>query len=143
MVGPFGALFLEFPKADLPLGIVAEIVPTVHVVNVPAATLLVMYTDGVTDCRRNPIQGESQLRDAVMFAYQVSHLLSAEVVERQMFLTGSNLDDAAILTAWTPGIPIKRGQKTRAVRHNPSLACEEVVQGIAFGEYWTRRRWIS
>ena len=85
-------------------------------VNVPASTLLVLYTDGVSERGRNPLQGESQLRDAAMFAYQASHLSSAAVIERQMFLTGSNPDDAAILTAWTPGVPVirEKGRGTRA-----------------------------
>ena len=74
MAGSLGALFLEFRQTDLPLGITAEMVPTLHVVNVPVSTLLVFYTDGVSERGRKPIQGEAQLRDAAMFAYQASHL---------------------------------------------------------------------
>jgi len=113
MAGPFGVSFLEFPQADLPLGIVSEMLPVLHVVSVPAATLLVLYTDGVSERGRKPIQGEAQLREAASFAYSASHLLSASVIERQMFLTGSNLDDAAILTALTPGAGIKRGTSSK------------------------------
>jgi serine phosphatase RsbU (regulator of sigma subunit) len=116
MAGPFGALYLEFPEADLPLGIEAEIAPALHAVSVPAATLLVFYTDGVSECGRKPLLGEAQLLDAAAFAYQVSHLASAGVIERQMFLTGSNHDDAAILTAWTLGVPIMRGRSARHAR---------------------------
>jgi serine phosphatase RsbU (regulator of sigma subunit) len=114
MAGPLGALFLEFPDTDLLLGIAAEIAPAVHSVNVPASTLLVFYTDGVSERGRKPIHGEAELRDAAMFAYQASHLHSASVIERQMFLTGSNIDDAAIMTAWTPGLPIMRGESIRS-----------------------------
>jgi serine phosphatase RsbU (regulator of sigma subunit) len=116
MAGLLGALFLDFPHTDLPLGIVAEIAPTIHVVNVPASSLLVFYTDGVSERGRKPIEGEAQLRDAAMFAFQASHLLSAGVIERQMFLTGSNLDDAAILTAWTPGLPVMRETRRHSRR---------------------------
>jgi serine phosphatase RsbU (regulator of sigma subunit) len=116
IAGPFGALFLEYPDANFPLGIMAEIAPGLHVVSVPAATLLVFYTDGVSERDRKPIEGEAQLRDAVIFAYNVKHLAAASVIERQMFLTGSNLDDAAILTAWTLGAPIMRGESTRHER---------------------------
>jgi serine phosphatase RsbU (regulator of sigma subunit) len=134
IAGPFGALFLEYPEADLPLGIMAEITPALHVVSIPAATLLVLYTDGVSERDRKPIQGEFQLRDAVIFAYNVKHLASAAVIERQMFLTGSNLDDAAIMTAWTLGAPIMRGRSTRQERaerlraldfgHGMGLVCD-------------------
>lgn len=116
IAGPFGALFLEYPEPDLPLGIMAEIAPTLHVVSVPAATLLVLYTDGVSERDRRPLLGEVQLRDAAIFAYNVKRFASAGVIERQMFLTGSNLDDAAILTAWTLGAPIIRGRSTRQER---------------------------
>jgi serine phosphatase RsbU (regulator of sigma subunit) len=116
VAGPFGALFLEYPEADLPLGIVAEIAPELHVVSVPAETLLVLYTDGVSEHDRKPMQGELQLREAAIFAYNAKHLASAAVIERQMFLSGSNLDDAAILTAWTFGAPIMRGRTTHHER---------------------------
>jgi serine phosphatase RsbU (regulator of sigma subunit) len=116
MAGPFGALFLQYPAVDLPLGVMAEIAPALHGVSLPAATLLVLYTDGVSERARKPIEGEVQLREAAMFAYKVAHLASASVIERQMFLTGSNLDDAAILTAWTLGAPITRGKCARRER---------------------------
>jgi serine phosphatase RsbU (regulator of sigma subunit) len=116
IAGPLGTLFLEYPQADVPLGIMAEITPALHVVSVPAATLLVLYTDGVSEHDRKPIHGEVQLRDAVIFAYKAKHLAAAAVIERQMFLTGPNLDDAAILTAWTIGAPIMRGGATRHER---------------------------
>jgi serine phosphatase RsbU (regulator of sigma subunit) len=141
MASPFGAVFLEFPQADLPLGIVPEIAPTVHIVSVPVATLLVLYTDGVSERGRKPIQGEAELRDAAAFAYQTSHLLSAAVIERQMFLTGSNLDDAAILTAWTPGVPIMRGETPHYVRGEHFRALRERDQGLPSGERLTNQKW--
>ena len=141
MAGPLGAVYLEFPQADLPLGIVAEIVPTLHTVSVPAATLLVLYTDGVSERGRKPIQGETELRDAAVFAYQASQLLSAAVIERQMFLTGSNLDDAAILTAWTPGVPIMRGETTRYARGELLRALRDPDQGLPLGERLTNHKW--
>lgn len=142
MAGPFGAVFLEFPQADLPLGIVAEIAPNLHVVSLPAAALLVLYTDGVSERGRKPIHGEAELRDATLFAYQASHLDSAAVIERQMFLTGSNLDDAAILTAWTPGVPIMRGKATRYALADPFCALRERAQGVPAGERMTKQKWI-
>lgn len=106
MAGPCGTLFLDFPDSDLPLGIEAEILPALRVISAPAATLFVLYTDGVSEHDRKPLQGEAQLRDAAMFASQFSPLLTATVIEELMFLTGSNRDDAAILAAWTPHSPI-------------------------------------
>jgi serine phosphatase RsbU (regulator of sigma subunit) len=143
VAGPLGAEFLEFPQADLPLGIVAEIVPNLRVVSVPAAALLVLYTDGVTERGRNLTHGEADLRDAALFAYQVSHLDSAAVIERQMFLTGSNLDDAAILTVWTPGAPIMRGGTARYGRGDRFRDLRERDQGVPVGEPPANQQWIS
>jgi hypothetical protein len=41
-------------------------------------------------------------------------LPTAAVIEKQMFLTGSNHDDAAILTAWTPVGPGPNRMLTKA-----------------------------
>jgi hypothetical protein len=67
--------------------------------------LLVFYTDGVTEHQRKPLEGAAELCNAAIFARKFSALPSAAVIEKQMFLTGANRDDAAILTAWTPPAP--------------------------------------
>jgi serine phosphatase RsbU (regulator of sigma subunit) len=102
MANPRETMYLEYPQSDLPLGIEDRFRVEVHAVDVPASTLLVLYTDGVTEHERKPVQGAAELRDAAMFAMKFSMLPTAAVIEQQMFLSGSNRDDAAILTAWTP-----------------------------------------
>ena len=54
------------------------------------------------------------MRDAAIFATKFSMLPTAAVIEKQMFLTGSNHDDAAILTAWTPVGPGPNRMLTKA-----------------------------
>jgi serine phosphatase RsbU (regulator of sigma subunit) len=105
MASPRQAVFLEFSESDLPLGIDDPYAPVLREVSVPPATLLVFYTDGVTERERKPLQGAAELREAAIFASKFSILPTANVIEKQMFLTGSNRDDAAILTAWTPPSP--------------------------------------
>lgn len=102
MVCADGAIFLDFSQTDVPLGIMDDFMPVTHRFDVPAATLLVFYTDGVTERARLPLHGEAELRAAGLFAYQLEPILAAAVIERQMLLAGLNHDDAAILTAWTP-----------------------------------------
>ena len=113
MVSSSGSRFLEFAGADLPLGIDAEIVPPLHVIRTPLAAMFVFYTDGVIEHMRDPLQGELQLRDAAQFAYAMPQLPSAAVIEQRMLLTGSNSDDAAILTAWTPFAHVNGGATNR------------------------------
>ena len=113
MTGPFGAIFLEFPEADLPLGIEDRLRPTLRQINVPAATLFVFYTDGVSERNGRPLQGEGELRRAAIFAHHFADVDAAVAIEEQMLLSGSNRDDAAILTAWTPHAPIVRNAGAR------------------------------
>jgi serine phosphatase RsbU (regulator of sigma subunit) len=110
LTGPRGQQFLGCDHADLLLGIDANAVPAVHVVTVPADALLVLYTDGVTDGQRDASLGQEQLLHASSFAHHYSALSAAPVIERQMFLTGPNLDDAAILTARAPSLRMHGAQ---------------------------------
>ena len=105
LASPLATLYLEFPNSDLPLGIEAQYVPVVRRVKIPAESLLVFYTDGVIERERKPLQGAAELHDAAIFATRFSSLPSAAIIAKQMFLTGSNVDDATILAAWTPKAP--------------------------------------
>jgi serine phosphatase RsbU (regulator of sigma subunit) len=84
------------------LGVDSGIVPALHVVKLPAESLLVLYTDGVVEREREAMRGQAQLLTAASFAHHYSALPAASVIERQMSLTGSNHDDAAILTVRAP-----------------------------------------
>jgi serine phosphatase RsbU (regulator of sigma subunit) len=106
--------FLEYAESDLPLGIEDPFLPVLRELGVPPGTLLVFYTDGVTEHKRKPLQGAAELRDAAIFAMQFSLVPTASVIEKQMFLSGSNRDDAAILTAWTPPTPGPARNLTKA-----------------------------
>lgn len=97
-----GHVYLDSGGYDPPLGIEDAFVPALRGVDVPEATLLVLYTDGVTEHDRKPLHGEAELRAAGIFAYNFPSLPPASVIERQMGLMGSNDDDVAILTVWMP-----------------------------------------
>jgi hypothetical protein len=96
-----GAAYLEFPEADFMLGVENELRAQVHCVDVPPASLLVLYTDGVTEREREPLRGAEQLLEAVAFAHKVSLVPVTEVIGRQMSLAGPNPDDTAILSVWS------------------------------------------
>jgi serine phosphatase RsbU (regulator of sigma subunit) len=105
MVGSFGTRFLTGSKPDLPLGIEPNLVPLLHVAATPRRSMLVLYTDGVTERLRRPLAGEAELRCAASFAYAHSINAAASVIGDLMNLTGSNDDDASILTAWACETP--------------------------------------
>jgi serine phosphatase RsbU (regulator of sigma subunit) len=102
LAGAFGEYFLEFGNGDLLLGMSKAAIAQLHVVTIPAETLLVLYTDGIIERQRDVILGQRQLRNAATLAYRSSALSAAPVIERQMFLAGSSHDDAALLTARAP-----------------------------------------
>jgi serine phosphatase RsbU (regulator of sigma subunit) len=102
---PRRAFFLEYGESDLPLGIENSCSPAIHEADVPRSTLLVFYTDGVTERKRRPVEGAGELRGAAIFATKFPSLPAAWVIEKQLSLSGANRDDAAILTAWTPPTP--------------------------------------
>jgi len=102
LVAPSGSRFLTYAVADLPLGIESVLAPELRVASMPGGSLLVLYTDGVTEHERRPLRGEAQLRDAADLAYKYSVSQVASAIEALMFLTPANRDDASILTAWMP-----------------------------------------
>ncbi len=101
LAGTQGAVYLEFPDADLMLGVEREFSPQLHCVDIPPASLLVLYTDGVTEHQRDLLRGEEELRAATLCAYNFSSLPAADVIEKEMSLSGRNIDDAAILSVWS------------------------------------------
>jgi serine phosphatase RsbU (regulator of sigma subunit) len=102
VVGPGGSAFLEFRRADLPLGIEAGIRPALHSGSLLRDSLLVLCTDGVTEHQKLPLTGAAQLRDAAIYAYHSVAEPAAAIIEGRIGLLPSGSDDAAILTARTP-----------------------------------------
>jgi serine phosphatase RsbU (regulator of sigma subunit) len=102
MVGPWGQMFLARYPADIPLGITAHHTATSYVVPVPPDTLLVFYTDGVTEHQRDPIVGEEQLRLAAAHIYRYPQGHTAQSIAHRVLSSDSGHDDAAILTVRTP-----------------------------------------
>ena len=125
MVGPFGNVFIDFPERDVPFGVQHLIAPVLHTLHAPPATLFIFYTDGVTERERYSSQGPAELALAAHVAYRLPNMPAARIIEEQMLLTGSNRDDASILTAWTPWLPIARKAASRHKidKHWASMAC--------------------
>jgi serine phosphatase RsbU (regulator of sigma subunit) len=112
LCGAASATFLEYSDTYLPLGIEQMTMPGLHTVEIPDASLLVLYTDGVSERQRKPLQGALELRDAALFAYNFPSLPTAALIEKQMHMLSGNADDAALLTAWMP----RRFQRSPARR---------------------------
>jgi phosphoserine phosphatase RsbU/P len=101
-IGPRGHLFLERYPADVPLGIGGEHSAISHVIDVLPRTLIVFYTDGVTEHDRDPIKGEQQLHLAAAHAYGKPRRNAAQTIVRQILGKSTAADDVAILAVRTP-----------------------------------------
>jgi serine phosphatase RsbU (regulator of sigma subunit) len=121
MVGSGGSAFLSYPVCDLPLGVKAVLKPVLHVASKPAHTLLVLYTDGVTEHERRDLRGAAQLRNAAIVAARRHVPPTARIIEELMLLTTSNPDDASILAAWTPRAAIVRHRDRPRPPAHPAL----------------------
>jgi serine phosphatase RsbU (regulator of sigma subunit) len=106
------ASFLENAEPNLALGIDPDLMPQIHEVNVAADTLLVFYTDGVSENGRDAVQGSIQLCAAARLARDFPELPPTTTIEAMTVPTGLNFDDAAILTVRTPRLPVTERNST-------------------------------
>lgn len=89
--------FLEHPPADLPLGIYPNYIAANYVIALPRDVLIVFYTDGIPEHERDPIQGETELAQAVRRAYERPESGAASLVAGDIFRNSRGHDDAAVM----------------------------------------------
>jgi serine phosphatase RsbU (regulator of sigma subunit) len=89
--------FLEHPPADLPLGIFPHFVAANYVIALPRDVLLVFYTDGIIEHDRKPLQGETEIAQAALSAYDLPGHDAAGVIAEGVFKNGRGHDDAAVM----------------------------------------------
>jgi serine phosphatase RsbU (regulator of sigma subunit) len=94
------ASFLEPARADLPLGVFANHRAQNYTIALPADSIAVFYTDGVTEHERDPIRGERELADAARLAVAAGGEYARAIAEL-VFRTGRGHDDAAVLALHT------------------------------------------
>jgi serine phosphatase RsbU (regulator of sigma subunit) len=111
MVGPYGATYLEFARPDVPLGVCATINPTTHVVSIAPSTLVVLYTDGVSEHERDPLAGAAELFAAAVAAHALPATDAATYIRERLSLTGATRDDAAIMSIRMPLAPVLRRRR--------------------------------
>lgn len=88
----------ELVAGGLPLGLPIPIAPRItHSATLPPGTLLVLYTDGVTEATHDLLAGEKRLREVVGDAATLDAANVAETIGAAVIPAVSN-DDVAILT---------------------------------------------
>ena len=92
-----GQAFLEHRPADLPLGIFPEHAAANYVIALPRDALVVLYTDGITEHERNPIQGEQELVVATRDVFGRPELEAAAAIADRVLRLARGDDDAATM----------------------------------------------
>jgi anti-sigma regulatory factor (Ser/Thr protein kinase) len=85
--------------SDLPLGLRARGEATEHVAEIEPNSLLVFYTDGLTESQRDAVLGERRLAAAVRRSRVASSANPAKALFDAMIADGVD-DDVVILTMW-------------------------------------------
>ena len=97
-------------EAGLPLGIVSRESRAVHTIQIASPSLLVLYTDGLTEATRDPVDGERRLRDALLDP-SVVHAHDVARVLRDAVLPDGSRDDVAILAVEITPLEIQSALK--------------------------------
>jgi len=90
--------FLTHAIADVPLGIWPTHNAASYVVALPEDSLIVLYTDGITEHERDAVRGERELVEACRATYDGSAPDLAASIARHVFQRGRGHDDAAVTT---------------------------------------------
>lgn len=93
-----GEGFLSPPVGDLPLGIFRKYRSADYVVAVPEGALIVFYTDGVVEHRRDILRGERELVEICRDVRGLAVPDAAAEIAHRIFKKGRGHDDAAIVT---------------------------------------------
>jgi serine phosphatase RsbU (regulator of sigma subunit) len=94
--------YLWQPPADLPLGIFPHYFARTHSVNVPEDSLLLLYTDGITEHGRDIVAGELELAQTARSLYAEKNLDDARAIAERMLDNGRGDDDAALMVLRSP-----------------------------------------
>ena len=84
------------PHAGIPLGIMQGATYRTFVARVFDGAMIVLYTDGVTEHKRNLLQGEARLLEAARLAVLEEN--PALAIRNHIFASAAPIDDVAILT---------------------------------------------
>jgi serine phosphatase RsbU (regulator of sigma subunit) len=96
VITPYRHAFLAQSVGDLPLGIFPTHRSADYAIALPIDSLIVLYTDGITEHNRDVVRGEGELVEACRAAYDRPVPNLANVIAERIFEGGRGHDDAAV-----------------------------------------------
>ncbi len=98
----------RLPCGGLPLGYLGIDQPPSHRVTLPRGSLIVLYTDGLTETRHDPIVGEAAVIEAAHHALMEPEADHADAIVKRVLTHGHISDDIAVLTVAVAARPFDR-----------------------------------
>jgi serine phosphatase RsbU (regulator of sigma subunit) len=89
--------YLTQSPADIPLGIFPQYLSRTHTIGLPPKSLLVLYTDGITEHGRDVVLGELDLAEAATSVYEEWDADYARAIAQEVLKGERGLDDAATM----------------------------------------------
>ena len=83
--------------ADLPFGVFPRYKAQTHSVDLPAESLLLFYTDGITEHDRDGLRGEAELVEVAGSVYDSRDGDDARAIAEAILMNSRGLDDAATM----------------------------------------------
>lgn len=133
------AVFL--PTSGAPLGVTADPAARTYSQRAPAGSMLVLYTDGITEFDRNIVRGERRLRDVAATIMRGGASRPASAILRRALGASVQRDDIALLAIrFADDAASKRGDAPpseavlaswRIERNDPATAREARVAFVA------------
>ena len=96
----------------MPLGYIGVQDPVPHTLTLHAGTLLVFYTDGLTETARDPVAGEAALVDALRHEITVPSGNHAAAIVERILDTRDPTDDIAVITLSVHEVPLEEFELT-------------------------------
>jgi anti-sigma regulatory factor (Ser/Thr protein kinase) len=96
----------SLPGRGLPLGLRLHEQISPHTIDIPDGSLIVFYTDGLTEATRDPVEGEQRLHTLLRNDSIGGRPRPALAIHDAMLPHGTH-DDVAILTVLTDSIPTR------------------------------------
>ncbi|MGQ0568262.1 MAG: SpoIIE family protein phosphatase, partial [Armatimonadota bacterium] len=108
LLGTPGGPVTPLTSGGPPLGVGRSVVePAESKIILPAGSLLVLYTDGLIEYGRNPLEGEARLADAIRAELTSASSDPAEAILQRVLGNSTRHDDVAILTVSVAPHPLK------------------------------------
>jgi len=133
----------RLPCGGLPLGYLGIDQPPSHSVTLPRGSLIVLYTDGLTETRLDPIVGEAAVIEAAREVLTEPEADHAEAIVKRVLTHGHIGDDIAVLTVAVAARPFDRFEIALPSEPRSAVVVRQALRRLAADTGLDRERLTS